>query len=224
MQDNLNKEKLNKILSILETYYPNVKSSLNFTNPFECWIAVVLSAQCTDKKVNIVTKSLFEKYKTYEDLSSVDINILRSDIGSISFPNVKSKYLQKGAQIIIDKFNNNLPDNIDDLLILPGVGRKVANVINAEINGKFDGIAIDTHNKRVLPRIGLTTSKDTSIIEKDIIEIAEVNNFQKISLLFIELGREYCKPKKPNCQKCPINKYCKYYSDNLIYNSIQNRN
>lgn len=204
-------QRASKIYLELLKEYPSVKSSLNFSTEQEIWASVILSAQCTDKRVNIVTKALFKKYKTFEDYSNSNIDELKKIIHTTGFYNSKAKYLQKGAKIIIEKYQSKLPSTTNNLTLLPGVGKKVANVILSEWFKKNEGIAVDTHNKRLAKRIGLSKSSNPVVIEKDMKKLFPKKDWNKISLLLIEHGRNVCKASKPECNKCLINKYCKYF-------------
>lgn len=213
----MNKKQISKeIYEILLKKYPSPKSALNFSNEVEVWASVILSAQCTDKRVNIVTKELFKKYKSFKDYKNSDIEELKKIIHSTGFFNSKAKFLKDGATILVDKYSSKLPKELKELIKLPGVGRKVANVILSEQFQINEGMAIDTHNKRVIHRIGLTKSKDPKVIEKEIVKILDKKNWNTFSLLMIEHGRETCKAIKPRCNKCEISKYCSFYRKNYI--------
>lgn len=213
----MNKKQISKeIYNSLIKKYPSPKSALNFNNEVEVWASVILSAQCTDKRVNIVTKTLFKKYKTFKEYKNSDIDELKKIIHSTGFFNSKAKYLKDGASILVDKYNSKLPNTINDLIKLPGVGRKVANVILSEQFQINEGMAIDTHNKRVIHRIGLTSSKDPKVIEKEIVKIVDKKDWNTFSLLMIEHGRETCKAIKPRCKDCSISQYCSFYRKNYI--------
>jgi len=213
----MNKKQISKeIYNTLIKKYPSPKSALNFSNEVEVWASVILSAQCTDKRVNIVTQKLFKKYTTFKDYKNSDIEELKKIIHSTGFFNSKAKYLKDGAAILVDKYSSKLPNELKELIKLPGVGRKVANVILSEQFQINEGMAIDTHNKRVIHRIGLTNSKDPKVIEKEIVKIVEKKDWNTFSLLMIEHGRETCKAIKPRCKDCSISKYCSFYRKNYI--------
>jgi endonuclease-3 len=208
------KQTINNIYKILYEKYPSPKSSLDFTNEVEVWASVILSAQCTDKRVNIVTKVLFKKYKTFKDYAKADMDDVREIIRTTGFFNSKAKALVEGGKIIVDIYNSKLPSTLKELLVLPGIGRKVGNVILSENFKINEGIAIDTHNKRVIKRLGLTSNTDPNKIEKDIIKLLPKEKWNIFSLLMIEHGRDTCKAHKPLCEECSIKEYCTFYRKN----------
>lgn len=202
------KERVLKVIEILKEKYPDAICSLTASNPFELLIAVRLSAQCTDARVNLVTPALFEKYKTLEDYCNADIKDIEHLIHSCGFYKSKAESIIGMAQMIRDKFDGRVPDNIDDLITLPGVGRKTANLIVGDIYGK-ESIVVDTHMIRISNRIGLVSEKDPKKIEfslKKIVPVEEGSDFCHRIVLF---GRDVCSARKPLCGECPINEYCK---------------
>lgn len=207
-----NKIRTKKILDILLQKYKHIPPFLNFKTETEVWCAVILSAQCTDKRVNIITKKLFKRLKTFEDYASVEPEELIKFIKSSGFFNVKSKYLIDGAKIIVKKYNSKLPRSIHELVKLPGVGRKVANVILSQYFNKNEGIAVDTHVKRLSARLGLTRNNDQDKIERDLMELVDKKDWNNVSLLLIEHGRRTCKAINPKCNECILNDVCPYYS------------
>lgn len=194
------------VLQRLSEKYPDPKSALNFSNPLELLIATILSAQCTDVRVNIVTATLFKKYKSAIDYA--DSYNLEEDIKSINFFRNKAKNIKRTAQILVEKFGGEVPGNMDDLLSLPGVARKTANVVLSNAFGINAGFVVDTHVKRVSGRLGLTSNTDPKKVEKDLMAIFPQNEWGNMSHRFIFLGREICKARIPDCINCPLNDIC----------------
>lgn len=207
---NNKKIKLNtkNILKILEQEFGLIKPFLNHKNGFEFLIAVILSAQTTDNIVNQITPDLFKKYPTPEKLSKAQIKDIENLIKKVNYYKTKARNIQKTSEIIFSKFKNKIPSNLKDLLNLPGVGNKVANVILADLFKKKVGIVVDTHVKRVSFRIGWTNNKNPSKIEQDLKKIIPKKYWINLPKQLILVGRIYCKAKKPLCDTCPINKYC----------------
>lgn len=196
------------IIRILEKEHPDAKIALEYANPFELLIATILSAQCTDKIVNIVTKKLFKKYKTPKDYVDVDIKELEEDIKSTGFYRNKAKNIKKCCQLLIEKFNSRIPRTMDEILELPGVARKTANIVLANAYGVVEGIAVDTHVRRLAKRLGLTENENPEKIEKDLMEIVPNAQWMRITDLLISHGRRVCSAKKPKCETCVLNKIC----------------
>lgn len=202
------KERALKAIEILKELYPEAICSLNASNPFELLVAVRLSAQCTDARVNLVTPALFERYKTLEDYASADVKEVEKYIHSCGFYKSKAESIVGMAQKVLSEFNGEVPDNIDDLIILPGVGRKTANLIVGDVYGK-EAIVVDTHCIRITNRIGLVAEKDPKKIEfllKKIIPSNEGSDFCHRLVLF---GRDVCSARKPLCEECPMSEICK---------------
>lgn len=202
---------INNAIEIVETlkkYYPDAKCSLNFKTPFELLVATILSAQCTDERVNKTTPTIFSKYSTPEDFANVDINELETLIRPCGFYKNKAKNIKACSQKILDNFNGNVPQNAEDLILLPGVGRKTANVVMLEAFGIAQGIAIDTHAKRISNLIGLSKETDPVKIEQDLLKIFPTKYLKDINHLFMWHGRNTCIARNPKCNTCPINKYC----------------
>jgi endonuclease-3 len=197
-----------QIYEILKKGYPNVKLTINFTNPLEILVATILSAQCTDAKVNEVTKSLFRKYRTPRDYANADLKTLEKEIRPTGFYHNKANYIQKASRMIVEDFEGKIPDNMEDLLKLPGVARKTANIVLSNAYGIIDGIAVDTHVRRVSQRLGLTENKDPNKIEKDLMKILPKTVWFPINYLLIQLGRSTCVAGIPYCEKCLLNKIC----------------
>ena len=199
---------IRKIISALEKDYPNPKTALNYKNPHQLLVATILSAQCTDVRVNLVTKNLFKKYKNVEDFAGADLSEFEQDIRSTGFYRNKAKNIVATSKIIADKYNGKVPDSMERLITLPGVARKTANVILSEAFDKQEGIAVDTHVIRLANLLKLTESKDPKIIEKDIMSIAPQEYWGKISNLLISHGRNICIARKPKCEICHLKKIC----------------
>lgn len=210
MVKKLKKRDAKIVIDLLLGLYPHAKAELNFTNPFELLIATILSAQCTDVQVNKTTAVLFKEFKTPEDFIKLTEDELGEKIKSCGFYNTKSRNILATCNILIDKFNSNVPDNIDDLIILPGVGRKTANVVVSNAFG-IPAIAVDTHVFRVSNRIGLAASDNVVDTEKDLMGIIERSLWSKAHHLLIFHGRRICKARKPLCEKCPLTEHCLYY-------------
>ena len=202
-----------ELIEILKDTYPDATCSLDFTNPFELVVAVMLSAQCTDERVNKTTPSLFKEYNTPEDFSNIDLSLLEDFIHPCGFYKNKAKNIKACAQKIVSDFNGVVPQNMDDLLTLPGVGRKSANVILLEVFGIANGVAVDTHCKRISNRIGLSTQSDPSKIEQDLIRIFPKEYLKDVNHLFVWHGRKTCTARSPKCNTCTINKFCKTWNN-----------
>ena len=200
-------ERVKKILSILKKTYPDAKTALKFKNPLELLIATILSAQCTDVRVNMVTKDLFKKYKSAKDLAKADIEQIESDIKSTGFYHNKAVSIKGTCTEVLDQFDGKVPDTMEELVALPGVGRKTANVVLGNAFGK-PGIVCDTHVIRLSRRLGLSKNSGAVKLEFDLAEIVPKRNWTLFSNLLIFHGRNICKSRKPECENCPISKYC----------------
>lgn len=200
-------EKVRKILPILEKMYPDAKTALNFKNPLELLIATILSAQCTDVRVNIVTKEMFKKYKSAEDWAKADIKEIESDIKSTGFYHHKATSIKNACAEIIERFDGRVPDTMEELVTLPGVGRKTANVVLGNAFG-VPAIACDTHVIRLSRRLGLSENSDPVKLEFDLAEIVSKKSWTLFSHLLIFHGRNVCKARKPDCENCRISRYC----------------
>lgn len=214
------KENATKIIEILKEFYPDAKCSLDFDTPFEMVVATILSAQCTDERVNKTTPALFEKYSTPTDFANIDINELENLIHPCGFYRNKAKNIKACAQKIIDNFNGEVPQNVEDLLSLPGVGKKTANVVMLEAFGIAQGIAIDTHAKRISNLIGLSSESDPLKIENDLLKIIPTKYIKDVNHLFMWHGRNICIARNPKCTICPVNKYCNFYMNSIDKSSI----
>ena len=201
-----------EMINILKETYPDATCSLDFTTPFELVVAVMLSAQCTDERVNKVTPALFKKYNKPEDFINLEIEEIEKYIHSCGFFRNKAKNIKLCAQEIVDKYNGIVPQTMEELQSLPGVGRKSANVISLEVFGIANGIAVDTHAKRISNRLGLSNEKTPDKIEKDLLKIFPKEYLKDINHLFVWHGRNTCIARNPKCDECTIKKYCKNYT------------
>ncbi|MCP2604849.1 endonuclease III [Candidatus Aminicenantes bacterium AH-873-B07] len=197
-----------QLVSLLKTYYPNAKVALNFTNSWELLVAVVLSAQCTDERVNQVTKKLFKKYKTVEDYAKANLKEFEQDIKPTGFYKNKAKNIINIARILMDNYKGKVPNNMEELLKLPGVARKTANIVLGNAFGIVEGIAVDTHVRRLAERLGLSDKKDPIKIEKDLMEVFDKKDWFKVTYMLIDHGRAICEAKKPRCDQCFLDKIC----------------
>ena len=197
-----------KIIELLEKEYPKAKTALNYTSPLEILVATMLSAQCTDKRVNVVTKSLFKKYKTAEDYANADLGELEEDVRSTGFYRNKARNIKRSGRMLVEKFDSQVPRTMNELLELPGVARKTANIVLSNAYGVIEGIAVDTHVRRLSKRLGLTENKNPNKIEKDLMEIVPKSHWKRITDLLIFHGRNICMAKKPKCSLCGLNKLC----------------
>jgi len=202
----LKKETFFKINKILKKLYPNIKIALNFSNPWELLVSTILSAQATDKKVNEITSDLFKKYKTIEDYAKANLKEFEKDISKINYYKTKAKNIIESAKIILEKFNGQVPQTMEELLQLKGVGRKTANVILSNAFYKDCGIVVDTHVKRFALMYHLTSYSDPLKIEQDLMKIVPKKEWREFPLRLISYGRDYCPSRAHNHQNCPIEK------------------
>ena len=205
----LNKNEIINFVHTLKEAYPDATCSLDFKNPFELVVAVMLSAQCTDERVNKTTPAIFAKYSTPEDFANIDINELENLIHPCGFYKNKAKNIKACAKKIVDDFNGIVPSTIEELISLPGVGRKSANVVLLEAFSIANGIAVDTHAKRVSNRIGLSNETDPIKIEQDLLKIFPKEYLKDINHLFVWHGRKTCDARKPKCDECSVKEFCK---------------
>ena len=200
--------KIDIILKVLRQLYPTRKTSLMWKNPWQLLIATILSAQTSDQQVNKVLPTLFKNWPTPKSLKEADPKEVERVIKKIGLFKSKTKYIIKTAQIIHDEFNGKVPSNMKDLLKLYGVSRKTANIVLSLGFGINEGIAVDTHVKRISNRLGLTQHKDPKKIEKDLMKLFPKDSWGEINLLFVQFGREICKAKNPKCSVCPLKNIC----------------
>jgi endonuclease III len=207
-------ERAPEIIRRLKKAYPDAKVALNFSNPLECLVATILSAQCTDERVNQVTKKLFQKYRTAEDYLRVPESELAADIKPTGFYNQKAKAIRGAAKKIVEDFRGEVPKTIRELLTLPGVARKTANIVQGnaypEIHRKDPdaGIAVDTHVRRVSQRLGFTRNSDPDKIEQDIMRLIPRKDWFSFTYVLIDHGRAVCKAPTPRCEVCVVNDLC----------------
>jgi endonuclease-3 len=201
--------KIGPILKLLDQHYPQVHVTLDFTNPLELLVATVLSAQCTDVRVNQVTPALFKKYPTAALFADADLAALEAAIYTTGFYRQKAKSIKSLCRALVDKFGGQVPASQDELVKLPGIGRKTANVILGNAFG-IPGVVVDTHMSRVAQRLGLTRQKDPVKIEFDLMPLVPRERWVKFSHQMIWHGRRTCTAKKPDCPHCPLLPYCDY--------------
>ena len=202
------KERVLKLRELLDKAYPDVKCSLNYTTPLEMLIATQMSAQCTDARVNIITETLFKKYRNAEDFANADYDELCEDIKSAGFYRNKAKNIILCCQRLIDVYGGEVPDTMEDLTSLAGTGRKTANLVLGDIFGK-PAVVVDTHCKRIAKRIGLTTNDDPTKVEMDLKKIVPSDYQLRMCHLFVAHGRAVCTARNPKCAVCPIKEVCK---------------
>jgi len=202
------KARASMMIELLEKKYPKAKIALNYHNPLELLVATILSAQCTDKRVNIVTETLFKKYRRAEDYADADLTELEKDVKSTGFYRNKAKNVKQTGRILVEKFSSQVPKTMEEMLELPGVARKTANVVLQNAYGIVEGVTVDTHVRRVSRRLGLTRNEDPNKIERDLMEIIPKNEWMRITDLLISLGRDACVARKPKCEICVLNRMC----------------
>ncbi len=204
-------KRVKEMIRILSKEIPDSRIALRFSNPLELLMATILSAQCTDAKVNQVTQDLFHRYRSANDYAEAHLEELEENIRPTGFYHNKAKSIQKCCQELVTRFGGKVPNTLEELVTLPGVGRKTANVLLGNTYG-VPGIAVDTHVRRVSQRIGLTKNDDPVKIEFDLMEIVPREEWTHFSNLLIWHGRRTCTAKKPLCPQCPIRKWCDYGS------------
>jgi len=207
MTNQSNRKRVTHIINALSKEIPDSKIALNFSTPFQLLIATILSAQCTDVRVNEVTKGLFKKYRSPKDYAEAESTELEEDIRPTGFYRNKAKSIQRSCQELMDRFGGKVPKTLEALVTLPGVGRKTANVLLGNAFG-IPGIVVDTHVRRVSQRIGLTKNDDPVKIEFDLMEIVPKEEWTHFSNLLVWHGRRTCMARKPLCETCTIRKWC----------------
>jgi endonuclease III len=201
-------ERAPEIIRILSEANPHAKVALNFTNPLEMLVATILSAQCTDEKVNEVTATLFEKYRTAEDYLKVPEDELKADIKPTGFYNQKATSIREACGRIVEVYEGQVPDTMEDLITLRGVARKTANIVLGNAFGKVEGIAVDTHVKRLANRLGFSQESDPDKIEQDLMRRIPRERWFDFTYVLIDHGRAVCTARKPTCEICPVNHLC----------------
>jgi endonuclease-3 len=206
----LKKDAIN-LVNALKKRYPDATCSLDFSTPFELVVAVMLSAQCTDERVNKTTPTLFSRCKSIQDFVDIDITELENLIHPCGFYKNKAKNIKLCAKQILENFGGVVPHTMDELTSLAGVGRKSANVILLEVFGISEGIAVDTHAKRISNLVGLSKQKEPEKIEQDLLKIFPKDTLKDINHLFVWHGRNTCIARNPKCNDCPINQFCSHF-------------
>ena len=207
-----NKKETIKIIEILKEFYPDATCSLDFKSPFEMMVSVILAAQCTDERVNKTTPSLFAKFGTPELMAKADLKELEELVHPCGFYKNKAKNLKACSQRILDVFDGKVPENMKDLQSLPGVGRKCANVIMLEAFHNPQGIAVDTHAKRISNRIGFSKQSEPEKVEQDLLKQVPKEYYYDVNHLLVWHGRAICDARKPKCEICPVKEYCDEYN------------
>jgi len=210
------KEKVINILEILNEKFGKPECALKYNTPFELLVAVILSAQCTDVRVNIVTSEMYKKVNTPEQFANLPVEEIEEMIKSTGFYRNKAKNIKLCSQQLLNEYNGEIPQEMDKLVKLAGVGRKTANVVRGEIWGLADGITVDTHVKRLSNLIGLTKNDDPIKIEQDLMKIVPRDSWIDFSHYLILQGRDKCIARRPKCQECEISGYCTYGKKKLI--------
>lgn len=210
----MNKNDAVNLIEILKETYPDATCSLDFKTPFQLVVAVMLSAQCTDERVNKTTPQLFERCKTIQDFADIDIEELEQIIHPCGFYKNKAKNIKLCAKQVLEKFDGKVPETMEELTSLAGIGRKSANVVMLEAFNNPQGIAVDTHAKRISNLIGLSSKKEPEKIEQDLLKIFPKEYLKDINHLFVWHGRNTCIARKPKCSTCTINHICSNYKNN----------
>lgn len=208
LTDNTEQQRTRKLIKLLKKAYTDARCSLNHETPLELLVATILSAQCTDERVNLVTVELFRKYRRADDYFNVPVSELEQDIRSTGFYRNKAKAIQGACRIISEQHDGEVPDDIEALLTLPGVARKTANVVLGNAFGITSGIVVDTHVSRLAQRLGLTTEQQPEKIERDLMALVPHSDWIIFSHLLIAHGRQVCKARTPLCDQCPVEQLC----------------
>jgi len=202
------RSKIPEELKLLRKTYPNAKTALNFKTPIQMLVSTILSAQCTDVRVNMVTPALFDRYKNVEDFAEANLSELTSMISSINFYKNKAKNILAAAKMIVEKFDGKLPRTLDEMIELPGIGRKTANVVLHNVYNIVEGVVVDTHVRRLSRRLGWTKEESPEKVEQDLMKVLPRPDWDDISYLLIDHGRAICKAPKPLCAECVLQKIC----------------
>jgi len=201
-------KRIDKIVRFLKEAYPQSRTALDFESPLQILVATILSAQCTDERVNKVTPSLFRKYRTAADFARADEIELQEEIRSTGFFRNKAKNIIKASQKIVCEFGGRVPDNMEELITLSGVARKTANIVLSSGYGKSEGIAVDTHVKRLSGRLGLSVHQDPDKIERDLMALVPREDWLDFNYMMVNHGRRVCQARKPNCLECGLRSLC----------------
>ncbi|MBN1244743.1 endonuclease III [Candidatus Bathyarchaeota archaeon] len=202
------KARAQKVMELLEKEHADAEIALSYKNPLELLIATILSAQATDEQINALTPKLFQKYTTAKDYANAELTELEQDIKSSGFYHNKAKNLKNSAKLLVEKYNSQVPKTMEELVELPGVARKTANIVLFNAYGVIAGVAVDTHVRRLSQRLGLTENTNQDKIEKDLMNIVPKDKWMRITDLLIFHGRRVCNAKKPRCDACVLNKLC----------------
>ena len=205
------KERFKKIFPILENKFGKPKCALDFETPYQLMVAVILSAQCTDVRVNIVTKEFFKVMKEPKDIREMDLEMIEKYIKSTGFYKNKAKNIKLNAEMLLEKYNDKMPNKMEQLVELPGVGRKTANVVLGELWNIREGIVVDTHVKRLSNLIGFVKNDNPEIIEKELMKFIPKKNWFEYSHYLILQGRDKYIARRPKCEECEIRDFCKHY-------------
>ncbi len=202
------RERAARIVAILRELYPDAKCSLDFSTPLELLVATMLSAQCTDERVNMVTKSLFKKYRSAEDYASANPEELEQDVKQTGFYRNKAKHIREASALISERYGGEVPRTMEELTTLPGVARKTANVVMGNAYGVVEGVVVDTHVGRIARRLGLTASDDPVKVEQDLMALLPQSDWLDLSHMLIMHGRMICQARKPLCAECALAPLC----------------
>lgn len=208
----LNKDEITNVLNILTKTYPAPKCGLNYSSPFELLLSLILAAQCTDIRVNEIRPILTNKYPTPESISKLDKKEIYEIIKSCSFPNNKAHHILEASKKLVNEYNGQVPSTMMELITIPGIGRKSANIILSECYGIVEGIAVDTHVTRLSKKIGFTNNTDVIKIEKDLMKRIPKKSWGYINHLLVEHGKTICIARRPKCDICPISNVCREYA------------
>ena len=212
----MTKNEVKKLINILKETYPDAKCSLDFSTPFELVVAVMLSAQCTYERVNLTTPTLFKRCKSIKDFADINLTELEDLIHPCGFYRNKAMNIKACAKKILEEYNGIVPNNMEDLICLPGIGRKSANVIMLEVFGVAKGIAVDTHCKRISNKIGLSSESEPTKIEQDLLKQIDKNDWAIVNHLFIWHGRYTCTARNPKCENCTVKNFCATWNNRKI--------
>lgn len=200
----------------LEKLYPDIECTLEYKKPYELLIATRLAAQCTDARVNIVTKTLFVKYPSLEAFAAAELSELEQDVKPCGFYHTKAKSIKEMTRKLIDDFGGEVPDNMEELLSLPGVGRKTANLILGDVYGK-PAVVTDTHCIRITGRLGMTANKEPAKVEQDLRKLLPPETSNHFCHQTVQFGRDICRARAPKCGECTLNYFCRYYNKENDY-------
>lgn len=204
-------KRIKKIIRVLHKTYPESRTALTHRNPLQILIATILSAQCTDARVNLITPQLFQKYRSAEDFARADQGELEEEIRSTGFFRNKAKNIIGASTKIVEDFLGRVPDNMADLITLPGVARKTANIVLSSGYQKSEGIAVDTHVKRLSGRLGLSSENNPDKIEQDLLMIVPKEDWIDFNYMLVNHGRQVCQARKPQCSECPLSHLCPFF-------------